>query len=351
MTAYAEKTEAQDWLRKQGRKVEVREGLTDNDRALAATVEVEAWLQREGVGYAPPTGIPMAMIDERRSRNNQARRDPLVQDSVDRYTLAFKNGAPFPPIVVYQVGNKLVIVDGNNRQAAAKKAGCQYISGIVIDPRTPSEVIHLLTVQANRGHGKTEPVEWRVKQAIGLIQVGFTLEKAAEASDVTPVQLRNAKAASDADNRARQLKIFGFSDIPATSKQYLNGLKDEPIFRQASILAVGRKLSVEHVMQMCREIKKGKSEQDRLSIIDNIARSFDNEMAVKKAEKKGFQHPPARVFSGAGIFKACDPAELVASIRTTHDRDEVNRRLDEAVQRIFEIQEAMEALKGMEDDD
>lgn len=348
MSPTVDKAESADWLRRQTRKVETREGLTDKERALAAMVEVEAWLQREKVAYAPPTMIPMIMIDERRSRSNQARRDPLVADSVDRYTLAYKANAPFPPIVVYPDGNRLVIVDGNNRHAAAKKAGLSEISGIVIDAKTPSALIQKLTVAANRGHGKTEPVEWRVRQAIGLIQVGILMEEAADAAGVSLAQLRNAKAAAEADARARTLKIYGFSEIPATSKQYLNALKDEPIFRQAAILVVGKKMGVEQVMFLCREIKKGKSETDKLAIIEKIALSFDTDRNAAKAEKRNFGAPPQRVYSGAGIFMACDPAELVASIRTTHDRDEVNRRLEEAVTRIFEIQEAMEALKGME---
>lgn len=348
MSPSIENRDAMEWMRRQVRKVETRDTLTDKERAVAATVEVEAWLQREKVAYAPTTAIPMNMIDEKRSRNNQARRDPLVEDSVARYTVAMKAGAPFPPIVLYPVGNRLVIVDGNNRHAAAKKAGCQAISGIVISETTPSDVIQLLTVQANSRHGKTEPVEWRVRQAIGLMAVGHSMEKAADASGVSVIQLRNAKAAAEADIRARQLKIFGFPDLPSTSKQYLNSLKDEPIFRAASILAVGKKMNIEQVMSLCREVRKGRSEADRLEIIDTVAQGFDNDLIAKKAQKKGFGAPPQRVFTGAGIFMACDPAELVSSIRTVHDRDEVNRRLEEAVTRIFEIQEAMEALKSME---
>lgn len=338
-----------EWLRRTGSNIAPRNSLTDKDRTVASMVEVEAWLQRRGVAYAPSTDIPMSMIDSKRSLMNQARRDPLVSDSVERYVVGYKKNDPFPPIVCYAVGNRLVIVDGNNRHAAAKKAGRESMLGIVIDEKTPSDLIQLLTVEANARHGKVEPLEWRVKQAIGLVALGRTMEESAEAAGLSMTQLRNAKKSYDADNRARSLKIFGFSEISATAKQYLAGIKDDPIFRAASILVVGRKLSVEQVMALVRDVKAARSEAERLEVIREASDEYEVDRIIRKGEKKGFGSPPQRIFTGAGIFKACDPTELVASIRTKHDRDEVNRRLEEAQEHIFAIQEAMEALNEMEE--
>lgn len=340
---------AAEWLRRQSKKIEPHSDIDRKSQVEASSVQVEAWLQRNGVEYAPPTGIPMEMIDVRRSRQNQARRDPLVADSVDRYALAFKAGEPFPPIVLYQIGSKLIIIDGNNRQAGAAKAGCQYIYGIIISDKTPSEVIQLLTVEANSTHGVTPPVEWRIKQALGLMQIGHSLERAAQASNVTAVQLKAARAAAEADGRARAAKIFGFADLPMTTKQFLNGLKDDPSFIAASILTVGKKLSISQVQQLVRDVKKGRSEAEKLQIIRDAGEDFDIDAQAKKVEKRGVSNPPQRILAGMGLVMKCDPAELVSCIRTTHDRDEINKRLDEAMNQIFKIQEAMEGLKNMEE--
>lgn len=339
-----------EWLRRNANAIASRNSLTDQDRTVASTVEVEAWLQRRGVKYAPATAIPLHLVDAKRSLANQARKDALVSDSVERYVVGFKKGDPFPPIVCYAVGNKLVIVDGNNRFAAAKKAGQEFILGIVIDELTPSDLIQLLTVEANARHGKVEPLEWRVKQAIGLIGLGRSLEESAEAAGVSATQLRNAKKAYDADHRARLLKIFGFSDLSTTAKMYLSALRDDPVFKAASILVVGRKLSVEQVMQLVRDVKAARSESERLDVIRDAGQEYEVDRIIRTGKGKGFGSPPQRIFSGAGIFNACDPGELVASIRTRHDRDEVNRRLEEASNKILDIQVAMEALKDMEED-
>lgn len=343
-----DRVSAAEWLRKQTKKIEPHSDLDKKQQIEASSVQVEAWLQRNNIEYAPPTGIPMEMIDVRRSRQNQARRDPLVQDSVDRYALAFKNGDPFPPIVCYAIGQKLIIIDGNNRQAGAAKAGHKYIYGIVISDRTSSEMIQLLTVEANSTHGVTPPVEWRVKQALALVNLGHSVERAALASNVTALQLKAARAAAEADGRALDLKVYGFSELVMSTKQALNTLRDDPSFKAASILAVGKKLSTQQVQALVREVKQGRSEAEKLQIIRNAADGFDVDAAAKQVNKKGVSNPPQRILAGMGLITNVDPAELVACIRTVHDRDQINARLDIMQNRIFEIQEAMETLKDMD---
>lgn len=334
-----------DWLRRNVRKIGEGAELAVTQE-VASSVEVEAWLKRRNVQYAPPTGIPMALIDERRSRGNQARRDPLVAESVERFATAFRQNNIFPPIVVYPLGGKLIIIDGNNRQAAAKKAGREHIQGIIISDTTPSEVIQLLTVEANAHHGVTPELSWRLKQAFHLIGLGFSDQEAAEACGVTTGQVRNARATQQCEERARQLRIHNFAAVSTTTKQLLNVLKDEAVFYQACLVTVNHDLGVEDVRDLLREIKKQPSEADRIRVIAEIAKAKTVEQATKKAmNSRKVSAPKHSLVAGMGLIMNCDESSLTRNILTEHDRSEVRKRLDEAVDKILSIQIALDEMK------
>lgn len=348
MSPRQEQVAAVDWLRKQTRQIDEHHTTSVSEQE-ASTVTVEAWLQRRGVRYAPATGIPMDMVDTKRSRANQARKDPLVNESVDRFRQAMAAGRPFPPIVLYQLGNKLVIIDGNNRHEAALRLKMQFIHGIVIDPTTDGDLIQLLTVEANNGHGNTPPLEWRVRQAQGLVQRGFSDPEAAEAAGVTVTQLKNARSAQEADARARRLGIYGFSELSQTHKKDLNVLKADPVFHAAGKLVAGQKLNHEQTKGLIREIKTGRSEAEQLQIVAEQVQAYDLEAATKKAMKRGVTSPKNSLAAGIGLVLKCEPRVLVSQVVTVHDRDVINRRLSELADQVVELQAAMEELDDLED--
>jgi hypothetical protein len=342
-----------DWLRRQANKISDHDG-TEVAEDVGSAVAVEAWLQRRGVRYAPPTGIPMDMIDTKRSRNNQARKDPIVEDSVKRFTNALKAGRMFPPIVVHRLGpesNRLVIVDGNNRHEAAILAKREYIYGIVIDEKTDSDLIQLLTVEANASHGVTPPLDWRLRQAFHLVSLGHGDDMSAEAAGVTTQQLRNARSAREAEQRAAALRIHKFNELPGTSKQLLNAVKMEPVFYAAAKLAADNALSIEQVRDICRAVKTGRSESDQLSIVAEQQRLLIAENAAKKAQSKRVNSPKNALVAGIGLVMNLDPRALVGQIRTTHDRDLIKDRLRQMENKILEIQVEMEEqLKDMDEE-
>ncbi len=340
-----------DWLRQVNRKIDIGAELVVSAE-VAAGVEVEAWLQKHNIEYAPPIAIPMSYIDEKRSRANQARKDPLVADSVERYTTAFKAGAKFPPIVGYLIAGKFVIIDGNNRQAAARKAGLDEIVGIVISAETPSELIQLLTIEANAHHGVTPDLSWRLQQAFYLCGVGFSDVDAAEAAAVTLQQLRNARILKEADQRARSLKVHGFADLPATSRQNLNALKDNPVFYQAAMVATTTAMTIDETRDMVRAVKAERSEGARIALIGTIAQERDIEARTAKAvgkSKNQVSSPKQALVAGIGMILKCNPADLVRQIVTTTDRDIVNKRLSLLETKVLELMVAMDQLKNLDE--
>lgn len=341
-----------DWLKAQRLQVTDGSALAVSAK-VAATVEVEAWLQKHNVQYAGPIDIPMFLIDEKRSRGNQARRDPIVSESVDRFAAALRSGAVFPPIVVYASGSRLVIIDGNNRQAAHRKAGSTSISGILIADDTPSELIQLLTVEANAHHGVTPDFAWRILQAFQLCSLGFSDGKAAEACAVTVAQLRGARAAQEADQRARVQHIAGFETLPQAAKQRLAALRDDAVFYQASRLALDTGMTCDEVRDMTREVKQLPSEGARLEAVSRIAVTRGIERSTRRATGK----PATRVTSakqglatGIGKILAVDEVLLARQVLTRHDREQLTSRVDALEQKIRKLRFALESLTTIDEE-
>lgn len=336
-----------EWLRKQTKKIDDQSELSV-DVATAAATQIEAWLQRREIRYAPPVEIPMSLIDTKKSRANQARREPLVAESVDRFASAFRQGSVFPPIVVYQYGSKLVIIDGNNRHEAALRAKKDSISGIIIDEATDSDMITLLTVEANTSHGVTPATEWRIRQAFHLCTLGHTDEDAAQASGITVSQLRNARSAAEAEQRAKFLRIHGFSELPAIVKQQLNGIKMEAVFHGAAGLAAEHKMTGEQVRSLCRAIKTAKSESEQLAVVAEQRKLIVVENAASKALSKRVNSPKTSLIAGIGLVSAVNIEALISQIRTTTDRDIIKERVKKMEERVLALQIALESLDLMD---
>lgn len=352
----AEQKAAAAWLKKQTGKMTDAHEL-EVDEAIAVTVAVERWLQSHQVEYAPATDIPMSMIDVRKSRSNQARKDPIVPESVERFTLAMKAGAVFPPIVVYPYGGKLVIIDGNNRHESALRAKLDTIRGIVIADTTPGELIQLLTVQANATHGVTPDLSWRLRQAFHLVSMGFTDQIAADVCSVTVNQIQHARRVQEADARALKLKIMGFGDLSATTRGNLGTLKDDAVFSRASLLAISSGMTIDEVRDMNRELKKYSSEKSRLDFIESLHADRGIASSQRKALGSTARHAPrqqsakALLVSGSGMILRADEQTLVKSIVTKHDYDQVQARLKALEEKILAMYVALETVQIESDEE
>lgn len=336
-----------DYLRGLARKATVGAPLPASE-VEAATFQVEHWLQSRGVKYHPAQMVEMSAFDERRSRGNQARDVALVSDSVDRFATAFKAGAKFPPVVAYYDNGKLILIDGNNRQAGAKKASKQYLLTIVVHEDTSSELIQFLTVEANAFHGVTPELSWRVTQALHLVEIGFNDQQAAEAAAITVNQLRNARAVLEADARARAMRIDGFTGLPASSRQQINTIKDDAVFGGVARLAVSTGMTFDEVKNITREVKALGSESAR---IDHIARLAEDRKIEKDAKKvlgkaaNRVQAPKQALVGGIGMIMKVDVNLLMRQILTENDRKAVLSRCNQLIDKLAEIDAVLNTMK------
>lgn len=334
-----------DWLRTQrARAAGAIPVAPACDTTEAIDSQVERFLQDHGVKYAPKTQIPIGAIDEKSSLSNQARDVPLVPESVDRFAQSIKKGEYLPPVIVFPSGNKVTIVDGNNRYAGHKKAGSQFLPGYVIDENTPSATILLLTVAANNGHGVTPDLTWRVRQAAHLVGVGFTVEQAVLAAGVTKSQLGDYQATQRADARAKSLKIHGFGDLANASRAALGRLPGDPVFYQAARVAIDTGMTSEDVRHLYRDVRALPNEDAQIQHIAKVSAERKLEAQTKKATggRGRLASPYQSLLSSLGKIQAVDSAAVARQVLTDIDRRELNRRLDQAGEKLIEIQIAIQ---------
>lgn len=318
----------------------------------AVDSQVERFLQLHGVKYAPKAQIPIDLIDEKSSLQNQARDVPIVPESVERFASSLRKGEYLPPVIVFPNGNRVTLVDGNNRYAAHKKAQSRHVPGFIIDAATPSETIQLLTVAANNGHGVTPDLRWRKRQASHLVSLGFTSEKACEAAGITKSQLGDFLALQRADARAKQMRVTaGWAELPDTTRIALGKIPLDSVFYQATRLTIDTGLDSEGARILLREVKALGSENDQITYVAKVS---DERKLEAKQRGSGTSNrvssPKQSLITAIGKIMHLDPAELARQTLTEHDRALLIKRVDEAGVKLIELQVALgEAKVGLRD--
>lgn len=350
MTAPAAAPKPGSWLKKK-----VADATTDPKQDLGAagqcdTATVERWLQKFGVKYSHLLDLPLSQIDEKRSRQNQAREVAVIDDSVSRYATSLRNGDKFPPVVGYLAGGRVVLIDGNNRDAAHRRVlgAAGTIKAYVLDPETPSETIHLMTVDANSHHGVTPSLQWRLTQANFLLGIGHSLDAACTAAAVTKSQIQDYRRAINAEQRAKALKVADFLPLPVTSKLKLGALPSDPVFIQASRVAITTHMRADDVAAFVRDVKAQPDESAMIAHIGQVAAKRKMEAAAIEALGKPVQikSPKQSLITGLGKIMHAEPGDIARSVVTDNERAELVKRCNEAGERLIEIMIAIDTQES-----
>lgn len=118
---------------------------------------IESWLLAEGVTYEYREAVPLDAFDLQTSRANQARvNKPILDDLVERYALAYMDEIDMPALVAKPLKkdpNLLMILDGNQRHAAAAEAERTVVDCFVVDANIDDMTTMLLCWTANSKNG------------------------------------------------------------------------------------------------------------------------------------------------------------------------------------------------------
>lgn len=313
----------------------------------ACSEQVESWLTGRGVKFAPCRRILIDQIKHKESRLNQARAEALDPDVVDRYTVAVRQGEQFPPIVVYKSGSGYVIVDGNHRDEAHVKAGAADIVAYVLDDDTPSDVIEILVVEANVRHGLPTNTAWRVSQAIHLLAAGHDMESVTTSTGVTKNQIDYARRAARADERADRLGIYGWDEIPLTSRAFLSSLGSDPVLSQVAGVVIDTKMGGDDIKAFIRQIKGATSEADALRIVGEVGDQRKSRLGgIRKGKQQRMASPRTRVLAALGAVTHLSPGDIPRLFTTEEDRKEVAKRCGDAALVLMDMEEVLRHALG-----
>lgn len=302
--------------------------------------KAEAWLAKRGVKFVGPRWLPLDKIKRVESRQNQARADALVSEVVDRYTTNVRAGDSFPSIVTYKNGTGYRIIDGNHRDEAHVRGGRTEIGIYVVDETTSSDLIELLTVEANTRHGQPTDTAWRITQALHLIATGWDVDTVVDATGVTKSQITMAKRAAKADERARRLGIYGWDDMSQTARGTLATLTTDPVFRAAADVVLDSGMATDDLKDFIRKVKGANSEAEALKVIAET-REARKGMKATKGKRQPLADPRNRVLSALGAVAALTPEDLPRLFHTDWERKNVAGRCGDAAMVLMEMEEVL----------
>jgi ParB-like chromosome segregation protein Spo0J len=90
----------------------------------------------------------------------------IIQEAVDDYAESMKNGARFPPVLVYYDGIKYYLTDGFHRYFAHQKAGIRDIEVQIVNGTLRDAILRSFSVNAENGRHRTNEDKRNAVQAM-----------------------------------------------------------------------------------------------------------------------------------------------------------------------------------------
>jgi hypothetical protein len=250
----------------------------------------EQALAGEGVGFDYSPALSLSEIDGNKSMRNQARLLlPLDDELVKRYAAAMKAGSQFPPIVAYRSGKgRYVLIDGNQRHAAAMKAGLETLDAYIVNITDPLIIDRLTWTFNNLVNGQRLSSAECVEHAVTYVRK-YNVD-AKQAAAQWQVSLWRVRDRIGALKVSECLDRLGIKKGPALGQESLTNLAPllamgEDLLARAATLARDGGLDCRAVKGLVEQVKKAPAQGDKAKVLDDLAAS--DRFAIRKAETKG----------------------------------------------------------------
>jgi hypothetical protein len=126
--------------------------LSEKDEGITRDERAESLLSSYEIRSATLVRLDLERIDTARGLKNQARINPVDNETVLKYTRAVKEGSSFPPILCRQISEtEIYPLDGNHRIGAYQAAGIAQIETYLI--RCTDDLARAISFAANTSHG------------------------------------------------------------------------------------------------------------------------------------------------------------------------------------------------------
>lgn len=200
------------------------------------------WLTSLGVPFDYVPDFELGAISEKMSLQNQARLEPLNEETVDQYASAYRLPGSldkFPALIVRKMPRAYVTLSGNHRRTGASRAGKKKHSAFVI--KCADEVALRITYEDNMRNGLPPTRDERVRQAIHMMEaVEMSQSDAARMFGLTQTTISKALQSIASQRRAADLKLSSssFQALSAATQSELQRIQSDPVFYETAKLAM-----------------------------------------------------------------------------------------------------------------
>jgi hypothetical protein len=295
---------------------------------------------------------PLSSVDVEDSLRNQARIDEgaLDQGLVDQYALAIEAGNELPPTIVWDRNGgfkRMLVVDGNHRQASAAQAGRSEWPMFVLAKDTKPAIVQLMTMEANVAHGRATNERTRAQHALHMVLQGASVALAAKRFNVPEGAVTKLKAEDAARRRATRVGIDDpvWEAIPATSQARLGGVATDEIFGAAVGLVHDGGLDARQIGDLVSRLNATRSVKEQEVILERARMDEFAEQITAKRTTGVVGTEKGRAKGGTdrqkwgramGAVGALPPVRGVLSVMTPLEQTGFGRRLAVDVQQLIE---------------
>lgn len=289
---------------------------------------IESWLAQRGARIVELRFVETDAIDEAASLANQARDNAIAPATVDKYAEHMRNGAVFPPIVLRRNGEQLVVINGNHRAQAARRAGVQVAAYVV---ECSDEQALAMTLTANETNGLSlSDAERRAR--VERLQTVYTAEQIALELGIPRGRVSTIIGANRMIRRLREAGASDLADkLPESTLHALSRLDSDLAETALTAFSIpGANVGPTAVAKLASEAGKLESHAERVALVNEWVRDVAHKASSKLAGTKSGPKPEAAL--AAAVRKVAREARKLS--RTAHLVDpealkQLSRELDD----------------------
>lgn len=237
---------------------------TRDPRSLA--VLTEAKLIEWGIEYEYDPAVGVADLVKVQQAQVRKLEHQVDDDTIDQYATFMNQGVIFPPIVLLR---ETIILDGNSRVAAAKKAGKKTLAAFKCNFVNPDLAVAFAGAMNQMGGRRLSPEEAR-SQAEVLMRYDYEDEAIARELGYGRVHVNNWRRDREVREHAERTKISdALAKIKLNDARKLSAIKRDAPFVAVANLVAENKLPAKQVTELVKAVNDAPSEAEALNAVDD----------------------------------------------------------------------------------
>lgn len=250
----------------------------------------EQALTMDGFQWTYDEAVLMEDINVQKGLNNQARLEQALDpELVAVYVRAKKDGAQFPPVVLWRPGKgKWIPIDGNHRLAADLQLKEEMTDAYLVQTDDQQLADRLTWTFNNKVNGRRLSPTESLQHAVSFVRkYGWTARNAAKEWGVSETTVQRACRIEGVRDvlTARKVKLTNtMTDHHLERLSPLTAL-GEDVLAQAATVVANSGIDAARTQELVAKVRKAKTQEDKRVCIDLFAK--DEFVRQKAAETKG----------------------------------------------------------------